>query len=255
MSNHSLPTRQIGLRKIEQHSVEPFDSKEVATSSLHTIYQQLEEAKKQYQETLNQIEHAKQAAQDEVTQLREAWEEEKIQYIERAQQEGYQQGFEQGKEDSLREFRQIISEATDVLNTAREEYHKIIAESDETVLHVALSVAEKVIKQSIAEDNDKFIGIAQSLIEQVKEHPTIKLFVASKYYSLLMEHKDELAAIIHNQAEFTIYPTPELQEEQIMIESPYGRIDASVDSQLEEIRNKLFHLVEEITRENTDDIE
>ncbi|MGN8645000.1 flagellar assembly protein FliH [Gracilibacillus sp. HCP3S3_G5_1] len=253
MSNNSLPPKQIKLRKIEIPTTDPTLSKQGAQETLQNIYQQIAEAKRQYSETLSQTDQLKEATHAEINELREAWEEEKQHYIEQAQQEGYQQGFKQGQEDSVQEFQQLINEAVEVLGTAKKEYHKMIAESDETVLQIALAVAEKILKQSIEEDKDKFVGIARSLIEQVKDRSSIKLFVSSKYYPLLIENKDELRSIIHDEMEFMILPSIELQGEQIIIETPYGRIDASVDSQLEEISTRLFHVVEEITRENTND--
>ena len=44
--------------------------------------------------------------------------------------------------------------------------------------------------------------------------------------------------------DFYIYPDDELEETSCIIESENGRIDASVDSQLEEIKIKLFEMLE-----------
>ncbi|QGH34535.1 flagellar assembly protein FliH [Gracilibacillus salitolerans] len=255
LSNRSLPPRQIQLRKIEIPKTNQHSSEQDAKERIDSIYQQIEDAEQQYKETLNKTEQRKEEVQSEINQWRQEWEKEKAHYIEQAQQEGYQQGFKQGQEDSTQLFQKKVEEAREVLRTAKQEYHKIIAESDETVLQIAMAVAEKVLKQSIQQDHAKFVGIAQSLIEQVEDQSSIKLFVSSNYYPFLIENKDELSSIIHDDIEFRIYPSMELQGEQIMIETPSGRIDASVDSQLEEIRTRLFHVVEEIMRENTNDTE
>ncbi|WP_175495502.1 flagellar assembly protein FliH [Gracilibacillus orientalis] len=253
MSNSSFPTRQIQLRKIEIPKTKQTSSDKDEKEMLYNIYQQIEDAEQQYNETWNKTEQLKEDTNSEIKQLRQAWEQERAHYVEQAQQEGYQQGFEQGKKDSIQQYQKLMEEATEVVDTAKQEYHKIIAESDETVLHIAMAVAEKVLKQSIEKDNTKFIGIAKSLLEQVKDQSSIKLFVSSNYYPMLIENKDELSSIIHDEIQFTIYPSRDLQGEQVMLETPFGRIDASVDSQLEEIRTRLFHVVEEITRENTND--
>ncbi|MGP4040300.1 flagellar assembly protein FliH [Gracilibacillus sp. D59] len=255
MSNRSFPPRQIQIRKIEKPKWNQNTSEQDAKEMLNSVYQQIEDAKQQYDETLKKNEKLKEDTHAEIMQMRQAWDQEKAHYIEQAQQEGYQQGFKQGQEDSIQQYQKLMEEASNVLNTAKQEYHNIINESDVTVLQIAMAVAEKVLKQSIEEDNAKFVGIAKSLVEQVKDRTSIKLFVSSYYYPLLIENKDELNSVIHDEMEFMIYPSIELQGEQIMIETPFGRIDASVDSQLEEIRTRLFHVVEEITRENTNDIQ
>ncbi len=249
--DNTLPKRQIQIRKID---VPTYDySEEEAENQLQKIYKQIESAKTQLDKVKEETQQLQEATNKEITEAKENWKEEKLQYIEQAQQEGYQQGFEQGQKDSLAQYQSIITEATDVLDNAKQEYYKIVAESDETVLEIAMATSEKVLHQTLEEDPTKFIGIAQTLINQVKDHPQIKLLVSSKYYALLLENKDELSSILHNQMEFMIYPSVDLTEEQILIETPYGRIEASLDTQLEEIRTRLFHVVEEITRENTND--
>ncbi|UOQ85574.1 flagellar assembly protein FliH [Gracilibacillus salinarum] len=253
MSNYSLPKRQIQLRKVESPAARS-EQKEVMTEK-ETITQQIADAKHQLNDTLQHTERLKLTAQQEIDKLRNDWEEERQQYIEQAQQEGYQQGFQQGKQDSTTQFQSLINQAEDVLRTANKEYHKIVAESDETILHLSLAVAEKVIQQSLEEDRAKFVGIAKSLMDQVKEHPAVTLFVSAQYYPVIQEYKEELNAILIKDIEFMIYPSSILAGEQIMIETPFGKIDASVDTQLEEIRNQLSYVVEEITREYTNDIE
>ncbi|UOQ47878.1 flagellar assembly protein FliH [Gracilibacillus caseinilyticus] len=253
MSNHhSLPPRQIQLRKVETPSSR--SEYEGFSTEKEDISKQIANAKQQLNNTLQQTEQLKFEAQQEIDKLRTNWEAERQQYIEQAQQEGYQQGFQQGKQDSTTQFQSLITEAQDVLQTANKEYHKIVAESDETILNLSLAVAEKIIQQSLDEDHSKFVGLAKSLMNQVKEHPSVTLFVSAQYYPVIQEYKEELSAILIKDIEFMIYPSSILDGEQIMIETPFGKIDASVDTQLEEIRNQLSYVVEEITREYTNDI-
>ncbi|WP_158413460.1 flagellar assembly protein FliH [Gracilibacillus boraciitolerans] len=249
MSNNPLPPRQIQLRKIEvtRRNYSKFE----AEDELQSLNQQIEEAEASLQEIVEKTDNKKETAQAEIIRLKEEWEQEKIQLIQKAQQDGYQQGFEQGKQDSLEQYQAIIHDAVDVLENAKKEYHKIVAESDETVLQIAMTTSEKVLHQLLDEEPSRFLAVAKSVVEQVKDHPKIKLFVSSKYFSLLLDNKDELNSLIQSDIEFMIYPSTDLIGEQIVIETPFGRIDASVDSQLQEIRSRLFHVVEEITRENT----
>ncbi|WP_170862682.1 flagellar assembly protein FliH [Gracilibacillus kekensis] len=251
MSNNPLPNRQIHLRKIDIPKQNY--SEQEAENQLQKMYKQIESANAELEKVIEEKRKMQEATNKEIQAAKENWEQEKLQYIEQAQQEGYQQGFEQGQKDSLTQYNTIITEAVDVLDNAKQEYYNIVAESDETVLEIAMATSEKVLHQVLEEDPAKFLGIVHSLINQVKDHPHIKLLVSSKYYTLLLENKEELSSILHNQMEFMIYPSADLKEEQVLIETPFGRIDASLDTQLEEIRTRLFHVVEEITRENTND--
>lgn len=53
-----------------------------------------------------------------------------------------------------------------------------------------------------------------------------------------------MIALFPKELDFYIYPDEELSEMDCIIESANGRIDASIDSQLEEIKNKLIELLE-----------
>lgn len=244
LSNHRLiPIKQIQLTN-------PDSAAQKEEETLQSLQNQINQAKTRLAALQEEIVQRKKTAEEDMKGKREQWEKERENFIAEAQQLGYQQGFDQGKLDSVQQYKQMIEEAIQVLNKSNEEYSKIIAESDETILQIAMAVSKKIMKQSLAEDPAKFLPITKALIDQVKSHPQITLLVSPAYYPLLVDNKDELSSIMAEQEKFRIYPSLELKGEQVIIETPFGRIDASIDSQLEEVKNRLFHVMEEMIREN-----
>ena len=64
------------------------------------------------------------------------------------------------------------------------------------------------------------------------------------HYEELLSKKEELMTIFSNVVNLFIYPDSDLSEDSCLIESSSGRIDASIDTQLSEIKVKLTELLE-----------
>ncbi len=60
--------------------------------------------------------------------------------------------------------------------------------------------------------------------------------------------KQEIEQTIGNQASLSIFPNKELAKYSCIIETPFGQIDASIDTQLTELKTKLIDLLEEDKR-------
>lgn len=195
----------------------------------------LEEARNQAQETYQQIE------QDQLN-----WESEKQQWIEQAQEQGYEAGFNQGSQDGYEQYRTVIEEARQVVSAARLDYEKHIEDSEYTILHLGMKAAEKVLGTKLEEEPDYYLHLVKRAIREVKDHENIQIQVHPTEYEMLLTHKDELLALFTvPTAELYIYPNDEMQQYQCVIESSFGRIDASIDSQLTEIKLKLLQVLEE----------
>lgn len=251
LRSSSLPKKTIKVKPFEKISDLPIDSTEEET--YQTLTEKIAEKSKELEALNQQMTERRKKAENEILMLREEWQSEKEQLIQEAQQQGYQQGFEQGKQDSLEQYSHLIDEAKTLIEHANDDVKKKIEQSDEVVLQIAMHAAEKVIYQSLGEDKTKYIGIVKEAIDYVKKFPSISVYASSKDYSYLLEHQDELREILQGQAELSIYPDSELQEYQVYVESPAGRLEASVDTQLEEIRNHLSQVMEEIIRERRED--
>ncbi|WP_163536794.1 flagellar assembly protein FliH [Gracilibacillus sp. YIM 98692] len=246
-----LKSKTIQIKPIGEPERE--DNTSFEETKLEKLKDQIEESEEKLKTVQKEIDDKKIKAEKEIQKLRDNWEKEKKAYIEDAQSQGYQAGFEQGEKDSLERYQTMIQEANQNIELAKKDYANIISQSNESILRIALTVAEKIINQTIEEDQEKFIRIVQAAIEQVKEHPEIILFVHSNDYSLVLEHKEELQSVMLDQTGLWIYVDSTLEAGQVKVETSFGTIDASIDKQLEELKKHLFHIVEEISRGDRSD--
>lgn len=210
-----------------------------------TIHERLEQANLDAEKILKQANEHAEAITTEIQQAKDKWElEEKPFYMEQAQKEGYQQGIEDGIQKGYREMAESIAYAREMIDLAKQEYGEKIEAAQPVVLELAMKVAGKIIGYELNENESTFLSIVKRAIKEVRNYCDVQLHVHPSQYPFVLSQKDELNAIFPKNTDFYIYPNEDLSENSCVIESENGRIDASVDSQLQEMKVKLIELLE-----------
>lgn len=194
----------------------------------------LKEAESQLQEMMHQVEVEKQN-----------WENEKEHWIDLAKQEGYENGFVLGKQDGFNEYKSLIDLARETVALSKKDYLTNVEQSEITILHLGLKAAEKIMAFTLDVNPEAFLNVVKNVIKEVKDHQDVQIHVHPLYYDLLVSQKEEIKAFFSNPTtELYIYPDDELNQTNCIIESSFGRIDASIDTQLQEMKAKLLQILE-----------
>ncbi|OEH91260.1 flagellar assembly protein FliH [Bacillus solimangrovi] len=229
----------------QDESVDKIDS-QILLEKEQEAKQLVEEAQHEAERIHREAEQYSEQILQQVEQERLNWENERQQFIEQARDEGYTAGFEQGSDEAHQQYTDIIDEAKRIVETSKEDYAKHLVESESTILLLAMKVAEKILDIKLTEQPEVFLNLVRRVIKEVKEHQNIQIHVHPSNFEFVVSQKEELLALFtHPTAELYIFPDDDLQEYQCKIESSFGRIDASVDSQLNEIKIKLLQILEE----------
>ncbi|WP_339174366.1 flagellar assembly protein FliH [Anoxybacillus sp. FSL W8-1294] len=184
------------------------------------------------------------SVQQQIAEERRKWEEERNEWINEARQEGYAVGLEQGREEGFQQYMEAIREAKKIAQSANEQFYHMLQSADETILLVACKVAERIIGERLAENKEHFLGLVKQVIQEVREHEEVKIYVHPAYYDVVVRQKEELKALFSQDVHLFIYPDETLAETSCIVESPFGRIDASVDTQLEQLKQQLLERIE-----------
>lgn len=217
--------------------------------SINQLKQQAElmfnEAEAKFRQAESEIHKMKEAARQEIEQDQKAWEQEKQKLAELAQNQGYQAGFEQGQKQAEDQYSRIIQETREIINLAKKDYDDKLADSEQQILEIALKASEKILQAKLAEEPGLFLNIVRSAIQEVKQMPHVNVYVHPSQFELVMDYKPELKNIVDGNGHLSIYPKSDLAEHSCIIESPFGKVDASLDTQVRELRTKLFRMFEE----------
>ena len=232
----------ISIKLFEQPKLE----EEVEVSNVPEIDVQaaVQEAQQQAKEIIN---HAKQEADllhQHMEEQRQAFAIEKDRIANQAREEGFSAGLHEGREKGYLEYSAIIQSAKSVVDSAKHDYRMHIDSSEREILELGLKVAEKILGVKITNNEEEFLSIVKRALKEARDNQEVQLHVHPNHYDFLLANKEELIMLFPKEVNFYIYPNDELSESGCLIESESGRIDASVDSQLEEIKRKLIELLE-----------
>ncbi|MGG5252950.1 flagellar assembly protein FliH [Neobacillus sp. SM06] len=204
----------------------------------------LEKAKQEAALIVAEATEKAQAIREQIALDQQAWEEEKQLLVEMAREKGYQEGIALGKEQGCQEWQQIIIEAKEVVKQAKQEYQSKIALAEKTILHLGMKTAERIIGTKLEETEETFLAIVKRTLNEAKEYREIQLHVCPSHYGFLVAQKEELMTVFPKETDLYIYPDEKLSAGSCIIESVNGRIDAAIDSQLDEIKTKLLDLLD-----------
>jgi flagellar assembly protein FliH len=167
--------------------------------------------------------------------------EEKEKMYQQAHHEGYSKGIQLGQEKGYREVEELIQFAKSIVDEAKIEYQKCIDKSEQTILTLSIKVAEKILCSSLNENEERFLPLVKKAIDEVKNYKEVQLYVNPRRYALLIKKKEELLPHFHD-GQLYIYPDENLSETSCIIETDGLRIDVGLDTQLQEIKKKLYEM-------------
>ncbi|WP_203362304.1 flagellar assembly protein FliH [Bacillus sp. REN10] len=231
-------------------SEKELDTEQQKAESQQTAWLEAEKQKKldeAYIEANSMIQQAREESEKIRTQVNEekqAWDEEKKRLIAEAHEEGVTVGIQEGQQLGYSEYEQLIKAAKQTVASSQQEYQNNVQQAEKTIVHLAMQVAEKVLRQVVKEQPNTFLPVVQQALKEVYDQREIQIHVHPIHYPLVVEQKAELEAMFPVDTLVYIYPNEELQENGCYIDTKQGRIDVGIDSQLWQLRTQLFELLE-----------
>ena len=237
-------TRQIGIRNLNVIPGGDVDLK----LSLEKVYIErdriMNEANREIDEEKHSIETMRNTAMENILSMREAWIEEKQTLEQQAYEEGFQVGHDEGRSKAISDMTSSIQLANETTDLSFENATEYIVSQERVILELAMRTAERIIGQTIEEDEDRFLSVVRRAIKESREMKEIKLYVSIEYFKLISDNRAELASIFPPDVPFLIFANEEFDSTVCYIESNHGRMVVSVDEQLNELREQLIEIME-----------
>ncbi|CAL8899786.1 flagellar assembly protein FliH [Bacillus pumilus] len=231
----TIPLQQVEFKK-EHHEEELVNETEVSQLVLS-------DAEDQASRIVEQANSELEKTMAEINQRRADFEEERMQLIEEAKQAGYQDGFQKGEADAMSQYRSILDQANDIVSLAKQDYEEKIESSAEKIVELAFELAKRVW-YSAEETKDQFLALVKQVISEVKEYDDISIYVDPEHYDHVMEYKDELIRILQKDTHLAIYSDEKAPKGTCYVETSFGKVEASVDTQMNQLKEKLLEVID-----------
>lgn len=241
------PVRKIPLRPLYEEKEEEI-SPEVENDAYERSLKQREEALNQKAQQLRQQEEAiansVEQAQQEIEQLKNDWAQEREKLQEQAYKEGYDYGVDEGHLDALEQMQGAIQLANEITLQSKENSEKYLASQERVILELSVQMAEKIIGNELKATAETYLSIVRRAIKEAQETDEIKLYIAPKYFELVSSNRDELETLFPPDVTFLIFANEDFADEECYIETNHGRIDVTIDTQLNELKKQLVDILE-----------
>ncbi|WP_051359324.1 flagellar assembly protein FliH [Paucisalibacillus globulus] len=214
-------------------------------SQLQQEITKLQEAKEELELVKKQQELLLTETRNQIKLEKDNWEEEKKQWIEEAKKEGFQVGFAKGEKESKDQFHQLIQQANSIIAASKIDYQSTIEKSEEAILLLAVQVAERIMKLELERQPEVFVPIVKDAILSIKDQRGLSIYLHPDNYEFVLSQKNELERVLESKAELSIFVNESLETGSCVIEYPFGKIDASIDTQLNQIQLVLHEIVME----------
>lgn len=160
-------------------------------------------------------------------------------------EQGFNQGYQDGLEQGKQECSSFIAQAQDTVAQSKKDYHNKLNESTPVMLELAFTIARKIVGDTLTKDNSAWLTLVKEAVTEIREQEEVKIYIHPSWYETTLQQKKELQGIALHTRELLIFPDDSLNENDCLIETPYGQIDASVDSQLRELKRVLVEKLKE----------
>jgi len=230
--------------------------KRILQREIAQTQQELEELKASLKDLFTQkdniIENAKKTAEDinakaalKAEEIINQANNDKVNIINEAKEQGQKQGFEAGYNDGMEQFKlDYIKQinAMEVLsNAAFEVKNEIVFSSETEILELALLIAEKVIQAKFENDTTTALkNMTQTAISLLKEKEDLKIVVNPKLVEYAQEMAPEIASRLEDIKQIKIIQDKAVSPDGVVVESISSRIDARISTQLETLARTLL---------------
>ncbi|WP_161568294.1 flagellar assembly protein FliH [Anaerobacillus alkaliphilus] len=242
-NNLETEKKTIGIKKVTQESqgsnLIEFENQPSSSDQSKLVDEEIQKA-------MEQAEQIRKVAQAEYEDLQQRINDEMIavqrqaeDLYRQAEENGYNEGFQQGLKEGQKQYETFIQDARNIIDASKNDYFHKLEEAEPIIIDLSVKVAEKILATTLELDREQWLSVVSSVINEVREHDLVKLYVHPQWFEYTLTHKEELKILLPNCDSFYIYPDAQLEENGCQVETAFGKIDASIDSQLTEIKYAL----------------
>lgn len=163
----------------------------------------------------------------------------------------YSEGFKQSSQDAEEKYVSIIDESNKIRNEAKEEYEKILISAEKDIVNLSLAIARKVIGMEVATNSDVIISLVRDALKRTSEKDNITIKVSEDDFIVLNEKIYSILGRETGLTDVDIKQNLALENGEVIIETPFGVIDGSVEKKLANVEESFSEFI----RENQEDEE
>lgn len=151
---------------------------------------------------------------------------------ERLTDESVKKGFDEGMKVARKRCDDLDAEIEKLKKDVIDKCDKHLEVIEDNILELAFAMARKIIDIELEKNDEAILSALNNVLTRFKDEKNLSIEVSEDVAEKL--NTEKMKAI------YSVKINKELSNEEIMLNSDYGMIDASIDSQFENLRNSLL---------------
>ncbi|NLV61912.1 MAG: flagellar assembly protein FliH [Clostridiaceae bacterium] len=165
------------------------------------------------------------------------------QHMFNVEQKAKEEGYRNGEQLARQHYQALLDEAEDIKKQAQKVYNDTIAGLESDIIDIIIDVSRKIIGMELEHNRDAVISLVGTAITGSSPSNGVVVRVCPEDYDYVSEKKDELLRYSENIHEITIKKDNALNKGDCLIETGYGSIDASAETQLSAVEQAFRELL------------
>lgn len=155
------------------------------------------------------------------------------------EKEAYEKGFEQGERDGLemgqKRVEAILHQFKNILREMEQQREALYHLYEEEMLQLVFSLSKKIIHHEISINPEIILKTLQEAIKYLVVQKRVVIHLNPVDYQYLLTQSEKFPLALGDQGKVKLMEDPSITRGGCLLETPYGKIDATLESQFEEI--------------------
>lgn len=235
-----LPTLEQDFTDDEFIPVNLASAPEDEPEPLMTPEELMAAAKERADELIAEAEEtARENAEREAEEIRAAAMSEASLIRDRARNDGYNKGYEQGTAAA----EAMKNEAASLLEDARNERERILAEIEPQVVDLTVDILDKILGDVKVIEPQVVLYLVKKGLSETKMSGEITVKVSDSEYDAVVDNKQLVPELAAASAKIEIVRDHSLASGDCVIETEFGNVDCSIDEQFKKVRESLYFML------------
>ena len=163
-----------------------------------------------------------------------------------AYESGLSEGEARGFENATTQFQQASQTLTNLIESVNENQQQIIKQSETFCLSLIFSMVEKIVSTMSEQQKELVQVVLKRVLKEAEVAGRVKILVNPRDLAGIQEMESELRQHIPDLKELGVSADESVAAGGCIIETDLGKLDASINTQLKEMTDKLHKLYQEL---------
>jgi flagellar assembly protein FliH len=157
-----------------------------------------------------------------------------------AREQGFEAGYNEGIERAEKAVAERLALAESLVATARAQREETLAASERDLVELAFEIAEKIVRQKVIADPDTTIGVLEHALRKAYVRDGLTVLCNPVDLERLAGANEQLQTRVGSLAGLTLIGDRRISQGGVVVRTDAGDIDATIESQLDRLRDQLF---------------